>query len=133
MYTNQGEDNTNLDNTNKASASFLCKYKKPRNRLIISCISKRVSLLPIEGQIFVKRLSCLSICLPPLRERIHELPTLASIYLSNLNVTLGKQLIVFESKAMEMLMHYDWPQNYTQFKRLTRELAVLTITPYITS
>lgn len=104
-----------------------------RNRLIISCISQRDSLLPIEGQNFVKKLSCLSICLPPLRERIHELPTLSSIYLSNLNVILGKQLIGFESKAMEMLMHYDWPQNYTQFKRILRELAVLTVTPYITS
>jgi DNA-binding NtrC family response regulator len=48
-------------------------------------------------------------------------------------VDLGKQLAGFEPKAMEMLMHYDWPQNYTQFKRLTRELAVLTVTPYITS
>jgi hypothetical protein len=104
-----------------------------RNRLIFSCISQRDSLLPPEGQDFVKRLSCLSICLPPLRERIQELPTLSSIYLSTLNVALGKQLTGFEPKAMEMLMHYDWPQNYTQFKRLTRELAVLTVTPYITS
>lgn len=104
-----------------------------RNRLIFSCISPRDSLLPPEGQNFVTRLSCLTICLPPLRDRIHELPTLSSIYLSTLNVTLGKQLTGFEPKAMEMLMHYDWPQNYTQFKRLTRELAVLTSTPYITS
>lgn len=104
-----------------------------RNRLIFSCISQRDSLLPPEGQNFVKRLSCLTICLPPLRDRIQELPTLSSIYLSTLNVELGKQLTGFEPKAMEMLMHYDWPQNYTQFKRLTRELAVLTVTPYITS
>ncbi len=104
-----------------------------RNRLIFSCISPRDSLLPPEGQAFVKRLSCLTICLPPLRERIQELPTLSSIYLSTLNVSLGKQLTGFEPKAMEMLMHYDWPQNYTQFKRLTRELAVLTVTPYISS
>jgi hypothetical protein len=104
-----------------------------RNRLIFSCISQKGYLLPPEGQDFVKRLSCLTICLPPLRERIHELPTLSSIYLSTLNVTLGKQLTGFEPKAMEMLMHYDWPQNYTQFKRLTKELAVLTVTPYITS
>jgi DNA-binding NtrC family response regulator len=34
---------------------------------------------------------------------------------------------------MDLLMSYDWPQNYTQFKRLTSELAVLTVTPYITS
>ena len=104
-----------------------------RNRLIFSCVSLNNSLLPPQGQEFVRRLSCLTICLPPLRERIHELPTLSSIYLSTLNMELGKQLIGFESKAMEMLMHYDWPQNYTQFKRLTRELAVLTVTPYITS
>ncbi|BCN29766.1 sigma-54-dependent transcriptional regulator [Anaeromicropila herbilytica] len=104
-----------------------------RNRVIFSCISQRDSLLPPEGQDFVTRLSCLTICLPTLRERIQELPTLSSIYLSTLNVSLGKQLAGFEPKAMEMLMQYDWPQNYTQFKRLTRELAVLTITPYITS
>ncbi len=104
-----------------------------RNRLIFSCSSEKDSLLPPESRDFVKRLSCLTICLPPLRERIQELPTLASIYLSTLNVSLGKQLIGFEPKAMEMLMYYDWPQNYTQFKRLTRELAVLTVTPYITS
>ncbi|MDO5409940.1 MAG: PrpR N-terminal domain-containing protein [Lachnospiraceae bacterium] len=104
-----------------------------RNRLIFSCISQQNSMISPEGQEIVKRLSCLTICLPPLRERIQELPTLASIYLSTLNVELGKQLTGFEPKAMEMLMHYDWPQNYTQFKRLTRELAVLTVTPYITS
>ncbi len=104
-----------------------------RNRLIFSCVSQKDFLLPPEGQIFVKRLSCLTICLPPLRDRIQELPTLSSIYLSTLNVALGKQLTGFEPKAMEMLMHYDWPQNYTQFKRLTRELAVLAVTPYITS
>lgn len=104
-----------------------------RNRLIFSCVSQRDYMLPTEGQDFVKRLSCLTVCLPPLRERIHELPTLSSIYLSTLNVALGKQLIGFEPKAMDMLAQYDWPQNYTQFKRLTQELAVLTVTPYITS
>lgn len=104
-----------------------------RNKLIFSCNSQKNSLLPPEAQAYVRRLSCLTICLPPLRERIHEFPTLASIYLSFLNVELGKQLTGFESKAMEMLMNYDWPENYTQFKRLIRELAVITVTPYITS
>lgn len=104
-----------------------------RNRLLFSCNSHKNNLLPEEGQDYVRRLSCLTIGLPPLRERVHELPTLSSIYLSTLNVELGKQLIGFEPKAMEMLINYDWPQNYTQFKRITRELAVITNTPYITS
>jgi transcriptional regulator with PAS, ATPase and Fis domain len=122
-----------MERNRQLLSSILDTNLHRRNRLIFSCISQRGSLLPPEGQDFVKRLSCLTVCLPPLRERIQELPTLSSIYLSTLNVELGKQLTGYEPKAMEMLMHYDWPQNYTQFKRLTRELAVLTVTPYITS
>ncbi len=103
-----------------------------RNRLIFSCTCKRDGLIPEPGQEFVKRLSCLTICLAPLRERAMEIPSLSSIYLGSLNVELGRQLIGFEPRAMEMLQQYEWPQNYTQFKRLLNELATLTITPYIT-
>jgi len=104
-----------------------------RNRLIFSCASQHDSLIPAPGQEFVKRLSCLTICLAPLRERSMEIPSLSSIYLGSLNMELGKQLIGFEPKAMELLQQYDWPQNYTQFKRLLNELATLTTTPYIIS
>ncbi|QHQ63238.1 sigma-54-dependent transcriptional regulator [Anaerocolumna sedimenticola] len=104
-----------------------------RNRLIFSCTTNRDALIPAVGQEFVKRLSCLTICPAPLRERAMEIPSLSSIYLGSLNVEMGKQLIGFEPKAMELLQEYDWPQNYTQFKRLLNELATLTTTPYITS
>jgi transcriptional regulator with PAS, ATPase and Fis domain len=104
-----------------------------RNRLIFSCTSSLNALIPSAAQEFVKRLSCLTICLAPLRERVMEIPSLSSIYLGSLNVELGKQLIGFEPRAMELLQQYHWPQNYTQFKRLLNELAILTTTPYITS
>lgn len=104
-----------------------------RNRLIFSCSSDLNALIPSTAQEFVKRLSCLTICLSPLRERVMEIPSLSSIYLGSLNVELGKQLIGFEPRAMELLQQYHWPQNYTQFKRLLNELAVITTTPYITS
>ena len=32
-----------------------------------------------------------------------------------------------------MLETYDWPYNYTQFKRVINELAVITSTPYISA
>jgi Response regulator containing CheY-like receiver, AAA-type ATPase, and DNA-binding domains len=104
-----------------------------RNRLIFSCTSPQDNLIPGSAQEFVKRLSCLTICVPPLRERAMEIPSLSSIYLGSLNVELGKQLIGFEPRAMELLQLYSWPQNHTQFKRLLNELATLTTTPYITS
>ena len=75
----------------------------------------------------------MTIHLPPLRERMEELPTISSLYLGNLNVELARQIIGFEPEAMALLETYDWPCNYTQFKRVINELAVITSTPYISA
>ena len=82
---------------------------------------------------FSERLGCLALNLPSLRSRSDEIPSLASLYLSNLNLELGKQISGFEPKAIEMLRQYPWPNNYTQFKNLLRSLTTLTTGPYIRS
>ena len=79
----------------------------------------------------MSRLSPLTLSLPPLRSRRDEIPALASLYLSNLNVELGRQLFGFEPSAVEMLTRYDWPENYTQFKHVLHEAAVRTDGMYI--
>ncbi len=66
-----------------------------------------------------------------LRSRRDELPSLASLYLSSLNAELGKQIIGFDPQATEQLLHYEWPNNYTQFKQVLQELATLTDSAYI--
>ena len=33
---------------------------------------------------------------------------------------------------MELLKSFDWPENYTQFKRILSELTVITTSSYIT-
>ena len=44
---------------------------------------------------------------------------------------LGKQIIGFEPQAAELLQHYEWPNNYTQFKQVLQELATITDANYI--
>ena len=78
------------------------------------------------------RLSPLTLSPPTLRSRRDEIPALASLYLSNLNVELSKQLFGFEPSALEMLTRYDWPGNYTQLKHVLHEAAVRTNGMYIT-
>lgn len=102
-----------------------------RNRLIFSCVSSSQTALPAAAREFVNILSCMTIHLPPLRERAGELPTISSLYLGNLNVELARQIIGFEPEAMTLLQSYDWPCNHTQFKRVVSELAVITSAPYI--
>lgn len=102
-----------------------------RNRLIFSCVSASQTALPGAARDFLNILSCMTIHLPPLRERAEELPTISSLYLGNLNVELARQIIGFEPEAMALLQAYDWPCNHTQFKRVVNELAVITSAPYI--
>lgn len=102
-----------------------------RNRLLFSCVSGTDGAVPKSCMDFINLLSCMTIHLPPLRERREEIPTLANLSLSTLNVNLAKEILGMEPGAMELLKNYDWPYNYTQFKRILSELTVITTTPYI--
>ena len=101
--------------------------------LIFSCSEREGHPLPE----FIRRLSVrfgpMVLHLPPLRSRRDEIPALSGAYLNSLNEELGKQLAGFEPEAMDMLVRHDWPGNYSQFKNVLQELAVLSAGPYITT
>ena len=103
-----------------------------RMRLIFSCNCMEGSPLPV-GRMFSSRTGCLTLRLPTLRSRSDEIPSLASLYLSSLNLELGKQISGFDPSAIELLRQYDWPHNYTQFKQVLHELATLSTYAYIRS
>lgn len=104
-----------------------------RVRLIFSGVAYENEQLPPAVQHFASRLGCLSLNLPPLRSRSDEISSLASLYLANLNLELGKQISGFEPRAVEMLRQYTWPENYTQFKKILEALAIQTSSAYIRS
>ena len=85
------------------------------------------------GMEFVEKLSCLTLYLPPVRQRAAQLPAIANIYLSYLNTALAKQIFGLEAEAMTQLQEFDWPHNYTQFQRILQELAQMTHGNYITA
>jgi hypothetical protein len=97
-----------------------------RLRLIFSCICGENQAPPETVKIVVNRIGCLTLRLPTLRSRADEIPSLASLYLSNLDMELGKQIIGFDPGAIELLIQYEWPNNNTQFKRVLQELATMT-------
>lgn len=102
-----------------------------RLRLIFSCTMEEGQPLANALRSIAAQFGCLMLHLPPLRSRTDELPSLASLYLSTLNMELGKQIIGFDPQAVNLLLQYEWPNNYTQFKQVLYELAALTDTAYI--
>lgn len=102
-----------------------------RNRLLFSCTCQEGGRLPDSSEKLIQQLACLILTLPTLRSRQDEIPSLASLYLGNLNLELGKQITGFDAHAIEQLRRFPWHGNYTQFKRVIQELATVTDSYYI--
>ncbi|MCL2175090.1 MAG: sigma-54 dependent transcriptional regulator [Treponema sp.] len=66
------------------------------------------------------RLNVIPIHVPPLRERIEDIPILLHHFLHQL-----KKEIVFEPNALEELASYDWPGNVRELKNLAERIAVI--------
>ncbi len=47
--------------------------------------------------------------LPSLRERHDEIPTMANLMLSRLNIACSKSVLGFEKDAMRLLQEFPWP------------------------
>ena len=101
--------------------------------LIFSCDAEEdMPLSPVYEEISAK-FGPMTLHMPTLRSRRDEIPSLASLYLGNLNMELGKQVSGFDPGALEMLIQFDWPLNYTQFKHVLQELTLHTDGPYISN
>lgn len=82
-------------------------------------------------QYLMNTLSCMVLRLAPLRERIDDIPNIATLYISQANVELGKQVVGFEPGALPIIQSFNWQHNLSQFKRVIHQLIVLTDGDYI--
>lgn len=104
-----------------------------RNRVIFSCVCQPGEYASTVGSIFLDKLCCLSLYLPPLRQLSERIPALVNLSLSHLNIDLPRQLIGAEPEALTLLQTFQWPHNYTQFRRVIKELAVTAASQIITA
>lgn len=104
-----------------------------RNRVIFSCVCQPGKYLSDIGSQFIDKLCCLSLYLPPLRQMADRIPALVNLSLSHLNADLPRQIIGAEPEAIRLLQEFQWPHNYTQFRRVIGELAVTAAGQLITT
>ncbi|MBW1613089.1 MAG: sigma 54-interacting transcriptional regulator [Deltaproteobacteria bacterium] len=57
------------------------------------------------------RIAKAAISIPPLRERVEDIPVYISYFLKTINERFGTNFKGFSHEALECLMHYDWPGN----------------------
>lgn len=105
-----------------------------RNRFIFSCVGGPDS--PDKNPLlhFIRtELAALPLVVPNLNQRKEDIPSLASLFLSELNPKYGKQVLGLHPDALERLQQFHWTYNIDQFKKVMEALIILTNDYYISA
>jgi DNA-binding NtrC family response regulator len=72
------------------------------------------------------RLNVIPIQVPPLRDRVSDIPLLLHHFLQLFSRTKKKPLKRFSPAAQELLLKYPWPGNVRELENLVERLVILT-------
>jgi DNA-binding NtrC family response regulator len=71
------------------------------------------------------RLNVVNIHVPPLRERIEDIPQLVDYFIRNYCTTMNKPLITIESSAMKRLTEFSFPGNIRELENMIERAIVV--------
>jgi len=102
-------------------------------RLILA--TNRDLAAEVEGGRFRKdlyyRINVVNIDLPPLRERIGDIPLLAEHFLAKYLTATNKPVHGFAPEATELMQRHCWPGNVRELENAVERAVVLSRTPLI--
>lgn len=78
------------------------------------------------------RLNVFPIQIPPLRERVEDIPTLAWRFVDEFATAIGKSIHSIANESMEQLTTYSWPGNIRELRNLIERAVILAKGPVLT-
>jgi transcriptional regulator with PAS, ATPase and Fis domain len=78
------------------------------------------------------RLHVIPISVPPLRERVEDIPMLVEYFVDKHATRSGKSIGALEKRVVSSLQAYDWPGNVRQLENTIERAVVLTTGSTIT-
>lgn len=98
----------------------------PRHLRVIGTSTRPLAQLA-AGEAFSRELLCaistIAIEIPPLAERLEDLPLLAQAFLEEYNASSIKQLGGFSTAVLDRLSAYHWPGNLDELAAVVREIC----------
>jgi transcriptional regulator with GAF, ATPase, and Fis domain len=71
------------------------------------------------------RLSVIQLDVPPLRERLDDVPPLAEHFLARFRHQAGRRIVGFASEALAVMSRYHWPGNVRELRNAVERAIVL--------
>ncbi len=87
-------------------------------------LRKRVEEGAFREDLFY-RLNVVTITVPPLRERRHDIPLLAQHFLAKYAALTGKRVQALAPETLERLMAHDWPGNVRELEHALEHAVAL--------
>ncbi|MEN6438156.1 MAG: sigma-54 dependent transcriptional regulator [Syntrophobacter sp.] len=78
------------------------------------------------------RIHVIPICLPPLRERMEDVPLLAKHFLEHFSRAMNKNIQGFAPEVMQRLMLHNWPGNIRELANVVERAVALCASTVIT-
>jgi len=104
------------------------------NFRLISATNSDISEL-VENKIFrldlLNRINTLEIVIPPLRDRLDDLPLLIDYYMQDISQKLNKKQPEMEAAVIKALLSYDYPGNIREFVNIMEKLIIFCKDNYI--
>jgi two-component system, NtrC family, response regulator AtoC len=77
------------------------------------------------------RLKVVNIHIPPLRERKEDIPDLVGLFIRHNNAYMGLNISDITSRAMEVLMEYNWPGNIRELRNVIENAMLFCDDPVL--
>ncbi len=72
------------------------------------------------------RLNVIPLRVPPLRERVEDIPELVQEFVQEFCLTTNVEPKKFNDEALSLLMGYEWPGNVRELKNLVERMMIMT-------
>lgn len=95
---------------------------------IIAASNRKLEELVVRGkfrQDLYYRLKVISIDLPPLRQRMDDLPLLVTFFLKKYSDSLKKDVVSISQRALNKMLAYHWPGNVRELESLIEKTVVM--------
>lgn len=113
------------------SALLFCRKDHAFDVRVIAAFNKDLKSLLKTGKFqedLYYRLNVVAIIVPPLRERVWDIPMLAQIFVQKYGIVKEKSVRGLSPEAMAMLSQYSWPGNVRKLEHAIER--AMTLTPH---
>jgi PAS domain S-box-containing protein len=99
------------------------------NVRVIAATNRDLTLAVREGRFredLYFRLNVFPITVPPLRDRVEDIPLLVKAFVAEFSKRMGKKIQTIPRKTMELLLKYSWPGNIRELRNVVERAMIVT-------